>query len=153
MGSILKICKSNNSFNINTNCKLSINGCSVIDEYNVNASYPIGSIYINVNNVSPASLFGGIWEQIAENINLPLGDYADVVLSNIGLPNGYNFPSGADLNKSTPIGWYSASSNYAYATNGVYVKQINTPDTAFSYRTKLSTADTTIKVYLWKRIS
>lgn len=32
----------------------------------VNLVYPIGSIYLSVNNVNPTSLFGGTWEQIDE---------------------------------------------------------------------------------------
>lgn len=36
--------------------------------------YPIGSIYLSVNNVSPSSLFGGIWEQIKDRFLLACGD-------------------------------------------------------------------------------
>lgn len=36
--------------------------------------YPIGSIYISVNNVSPASLFGGTWQQIKDRFLLGVGD-------------------------------------------------------------------------------
>jgi hypothetical protein len=34
-----------------------------------NTVYPVGSIYMSVNSVSPAELFGGTWEQI-ENMFL-----------------------------------------------------------------------------------
>ena len=36
--------------------------------------YPIGSVYISVNNVSPATLFGGTWEQIKDKFLLSAGD-------------------------------------------------------------------------------
>ena len=36
--------------------------------------YPIGSIYISVNNTSPASLFGGSWEKIKDKFLLGSGD-------------------------------------------------------------------------------
>lgn len=37
------------------------------------ALYPIGSIYMNVNNVSPATLFGGTWEQLEDRFLLGAG--------------------------------------------------------------------------------
>lgn len=36
--------------------------------------YPIGSIYINVNNVNPAILFGGTWVRIKDKFILASGD-------------------------------------------------------------------------------
>lgn len=36
--------------------------------------YPVGSIYISVNNTSPATLFGGTWEQIKDTFLLSAGD-------------------------------------------------------------------------------
>ena len=40
----------------------------------VDTIYPIGSIYMSVNNVSPSTLFGGTWEQIKDTFLLSSGD-------------------------------------------------------------------------------
>ena len=39
----------------------------------INLIYPVGSIYMSVNNVSPASFLGGIWEQIKDRFLLAAG--------------------------------------------------------------------------------
>lgn len=36
--------------------------------------YPVGSIYLSVNNVNPSTLFGGTWEQIKDKFLLGAGD-------------------------------------------------------------------------------
>lgn len=36
--------------------------------------YPVGSIYISVTDTSPASLFGGTWEQLKDRFLLAAGD-------------------------------------------------------------------------------
>lgn len=36
--------------------------------------YPVGSIYISANNVNPATLFGGTWEQIKDRFLLATGN-------------------------------------------------------------------------------
>lgn len=36
--------------------------------------YPIGSIYMSVNNVDPSTLFGGTWQQIKDRFLLACGD-------------------------------------------------------------------------------
>ena len=36
--------------------------------------YPVGSIYMSVNNTSPATLFGGTWEQLKDKFLLSAGD-------------------------------------------------------------------------------
>jgi microcystin-dependent protein len=40
----------------------------------VDLIYPVGSIYMSVNNVNPATLFGGEWEQIKDKFLLSSGD-------------------------------------------------------------------------------
>jgi len=40
----------------------------------VDMIYPIGSIYMSVNNVNPSTLFGGTWEQIKDKFLLSAGD-------------------------------------------------------------------------------
>lgn len=53
---------------------------NAIDEIKVNKTdlidlvYPIGAIYISVNNTSPSTLFGGSWEQIKDTFLLSAGD-------------------------------------------------------------------------------
>jgi len=39
-----------------------------------NYIYPVGSIYMSANSTSPASLFGGEWEQIKDRFLLGVGD-------------------------------------------------------------------------------
>lgn len=36
-------------------------------------AYPVGSIYMSINNTSPASLFGGTWEQLKDRFLLGAG--------------------------------------------------------------------------------
>ena len=38
------------------------------------AVYPVGSIYLSVNSTSPATLFGGTWEQLKDRFLLGVGD-------------------------------------------------------------------------------
>lgn len=40
----------------------------------LNMVYPVGSIYMSVNSTSPATLFGGTWEQIKDVFLLSAGD-------------------------------------------------------------------------------
>lgn len=62
-----------NSFGVNCFPKndksLEINGKTVFDMV-----YPVGSIYMSVNATSPATIFGGTWEQIKDKFLLSAGD-------------------------------------------------------------------------------
>ena len=55
-----------------TNIK-TINGHSVLGSGDIK-SYPIGSIYLSISSATPASLFGGTWEQIKDVFLLAAGN-------------------------------------------------------------------------------
>lgn len=60
--------------------------------------YPVGSIYMSVNSTSPASLFGGTWEQLQDRFLLGAGN--SYALGNTGGNEtttliASNFPGGA----------------------------------------------------------
>lgn len=40
----------------------------------LNAVYPVGSIYMNINYVNPANIFGGTWEQLKDRFLLGSGN-------------------------------------------------------------------------------
>ena len=39
-----------------------------------NKMYPVGSIYMSMDNTSPASLFGGTWEQLKDRFLIGAGN-------------------------------------------------------------------------------
>ena len=44
--------------------------------------YPVGSIYLSINNVNPSTYFGGTWQKITDDA------YLKIVSSNAGQLNG-----------------------------------------------------------------
>lgn len=63
---------------MNPTSKLTFGGVSYdLKDYRlpsiVDAIYPVGSIYMNVNNVDPGQIFGGTWEQIEDTFLLAAG--------------------------------------------------------------------------------
>lgn len=65
------ITSNNNTFSLDSQGNLTVNsittnsgGSSLDPSAIVDIVYPIGSIYMSVNTTSPATLFGGTWEQI-----------------------------------------------------------------------------------------
>ncbi len=80
----------------------------------IDSLYPIGSIYMSVNNVNPSTIFGGTWEQIEDRFLLAsgttyaagtTGGAATVTLNINQIPshrhmNDYNYPAGDQQ-------WYS----------------------------------------------
>lgn len=58
-------------FFISTNKKCYIDDKEVAT---LDSVYPVGSIYMTVNNTNPSTLFGGTWEQIKDKFILSCGD-------------------------------------------------------------------------------
>ncbi len=51
-----------------------INNSSSEGNINLDKIYPVGSIYMSVNDTNPSTLFGGNWEQIKDRFLLATGD-------------------------------------------------------------------------------
>lgn len=67
----------NNKFSLDENGNLSVNSIMSTQGFNnqiCNLIYPVGSIYLSVNNVNPSTLFGGTWSQIKDKFLLACGD-------------------------------------------------------------------------------
>ena len=45
-----------------------------VEDANFNKIYPVGSIYMSINETNPSVLFGGEWEQIKDTFLLACGD-------------------------------------------------------------------------------
>lgn len=72
------ITSKNNKFSLDSEGNLTIKSINVeeglLSEDLLNVMYPVGSVYISVNDNNPTSLFGGTWEQIKEKFLLSCGD-------------------------------------------------------------------------------
>lgn len=48
-----------------------------VEDANFNKIYPVGSIYMSINETNPSELFGGEWERIKDTFLLACGDTYD----------------------------------------------------------------------------
>lgn len=122
------------------------------------AIYPVGSLYISVNDVSPAVLFGGTWQKI-ENRFL-LGASSTYSAGTTGgstqhqhtAPSGYN-TSNNYLGISFRHGYQQTSVSSSFAAAGVSVTE-----GSGAYNWKLAKTDNVshippyLAVYMWKRV-
>lgn len=97
--------------------------------------YPVGSIYMSVNNINPANFFGGTWEQIKDRFLLACGSTykagatggsENVTLTSSQLPNhkhlfangngAYVLPTVDRVNGTTWGATYSEGGGYKINT-------------------------------------
>lgn len=73
------ITSKDNKFSIDSEGNITANSITVANNTTTNNDnifeliYPVGSIYLTVNNVNPATIFGGEWEQIQDKFLLGAG--------------------------------------------------------------------------------
>ena len=73
------ITSKNNKFSLDSDGNLTVNSITSNENKNLNITeicnviYPIGSVYISINNVEPSSLFGGVWEKLEDRFLLASG--------------------------------------------------------------------------------
>lgn len=70
------ISSANNNFSLDSSGNLTVNSITTQSGPTIDfdSIYPIGSIYLTVGSVSPATLFGGTWERIKDCFLLAAGD-------------------------------------------------------------------------------
>lgn len=143
----------------------------------INFIYPIGSIYMSVNNVSPSSFLGGTWEQIKDRFLLSAGSSYSAGSTggtaththNYGLQyGGYYRSTSLESNTNAGILTYDTNNNISLVSGGVSQGTLEGPinknatngTTTVSMTHYRQTANTSytnnmppyLTVYMWKRI-
>ena len=89
----------------------------------INVVYPVGSIYMSANNVSPATFLGGTWEKIKDRFLLSAGSNykagstggaATVTLTTANMPTHYHTISHTHTTPATNI---TSSGAHTHTTN------------------------------------
>lgn len=105
----------------------------------LNKIYPVGSIYMSINNVSPQAFIGGIWEQIKNRWLVGAGD--EYAVGTYG---------GNAVHSHTQRMIFTA--NYA-GNNGLMYTAGGTTPTDVIYTGETRSVPPYYAVYMWKRIA
>lgn len=130
------------------------------------AAYPVGSIFQTVSTTSPAALFGGTWQEIAQNRVLMGASYAHVAGTTVeaGLPNitgraGPDDQAGFyNVNRPNAYGaFYGGGKSYDWAASGT---SIPGKDLCFDasrsnpiYGRSATVQPAAYYVHIWKRVA
>ncbi len=129
--------------------------------------YPVGSIYLTVNNVNPTNLFGGTWEQIRDKFllsagtNYPAGSIGGNATHTHNLGNAYAMISYDWINNENRLMFQGrvqsfSASRYTNTTAPAFVDGALTCPTATNLGGTTDASSNLppyISVYVWKRIS
>ena len=115
--------------------------------------YPVGSVYLAADPASPASLFGGTWEQIKDRFLLGAGGaYA-------GGETGGTAEETLSIEQIPPHS-HEMYARSAYAGGGTYIAVCNKENSTRSYATgdegggqAHNNMPPYLAVYIWKRVS
>lgn len=130
--------------------------------------YPVDSIFQTVSSTSPAALFGGTWQEIAQNRVLMGASYAHAAGTTVeaGLPNITGsvgrFASGHHSNEldrkqgalsysgqGNNLGYYSSSGSYGY---GYYI-DFNASSSNAIYGRSNTVQPAAYYVHIWRRVA
>lgn len=122
----------------------------------LNLIYPIGSLYISINNLSPSDFLGGKWEQIKEGYALwTCRNNAGNTISS-GLPNiKGSIGKQAIFNNATASGAFSVSDGMGFGGGEIgFISKIFSFDASKSnsiYGNSSIVQPPAYKVYAWRR--
>ena len=125
------------------------------------AAYPVGSIFQTVSTTSPAALFGGTWQEIAQNRVLMGASYAHAAgtTAEAGLPNiTGSFVANVRVGKHTVSGAITASNRLATtgADNSdaeVYKFSLDASKSNAIYGRSATVQPAAYYVHIWRRVA
>jgi microcystin-dependent protein len=127
--------------------------------------YPVGSIYLSVSSTSPASLFGGTWEQLRnrfllgasnENAAGSTGGEASSTLSTENLPaHTHTMATGAAQPEGVgaPQSIYTAIVDKYTTASGHWYNQVRSGTNENANGESFSNMPPYLAVYMWKRVA
>ena len=125
------------------------------------AAYPVGSIFQTVSTTSPAALFGGTWQEIAQNRVLMGASYAHAAGTTVeaGLPNiTGSFVADVKKGEHKVSGAFTAGS--AIATTGeynnfsdVYKFSLDASKSNAIYGRSATVQPAAYYVHIWRRVA
>lgn len=125
------------------------------------AAYPVGSIFQTVSTTSPAALFGGSWQEIAQNRVLMGASYAHAAgtTAEAGLPNiTGSFVANVRVGKHTVSGAITASNRLTStgADNNdaeVYKFSLDASKSNAIYGRSATVQPAAYYVHIWRRVA
>lgn len=124
----------------------------------IDAIYPVGSLYMSVNNVSPETLFGGTWEQIEDRFLLASGSTYEAGSTGGDAMHQHTSPVGYNQAKYWGISY--AKGSRTVVVDAEYASPMNQVSTGSgSYEWTLPLTDSAsnlppyLAVFVWKRVS
>lgn len=123
------------------------------------AIYPVGSLYISVNDVSPATLFGGTWEKIEDRFLLAASTTYSAGTTGGSQEHQHTSPNGYNSSNKL-LGMSFRQGSIETSINGAYAALSQTVTTGSGvYNWKLPKTDNVshmppyLAVYMWKRVA
>ena len=137
------------------------NGKINLNETGALTSYPVGSIYQSTAPTSPAALFGGTWEQIAQNRVLMGASYAHAAGTTVeaGLPNiTGSFVANVRFNHNKTSGAFTVSNSAAStgANNndaGIFTYSLDASKSNAIYGRSSTVQPAAYYVHIWRRVA
>lgn len=125
------------------------------------AAYPVGSIFQTVSSTSPAALFGGTWQEIAQNRVLMGASYAHAAgtTAEAGLPNiTGSFVANVRIGKHTVSGAITASNRLTTtgADNSdaeIYKFSLDASKSNAIYGRSSTVQPAAYYVHIWRRVA
>lgn len=123
--------------------------------------YPVGSIFQTVSTTSPAALFGGTWQEIAQNRVLMGASYAHAAGTTVeaGLPNiTGSFVANVRFNYNKTSGAFTVSNSAAStgADNsdaGIFTYSLDASKSNAIYGRSATVQPAAYYVHIWRRVA